>query len=102
MTELEDVLLRRQYTLFLQDSGSARAGLRVWRKHRRSKLTLLRDLEQRLALLGYLLSAELREALATLADGELIAVGRHALHVLAAARGDNVAHRRPKRNPSAR
>jgi hypothetical protein len=92
MTELHDVLLRRQNTLFLPDTDGPQGELRVWPRRRRSKLSLLRDLEQRLALLGYLLSAELRGVLAGLSEGELIAVGRQALHVLAATRGDNVAH----------
>lgn len=92
MTELHDVLLRRQHTVFLPDARAAGAGQRVWPWRKRSKLPLLRDLEQRLALLGYLLSAELRDALAGLGDAALIAVGRHMLRVLATVRGGHVPH----------
>jgi hypothetical protein len=92
MTELPDVLLRRQHVLFVPEAAGARARPRAWPWRKRSELTPLRDLEQRLAALGYLLSAELREALAGLAEGDLIAVGGNALQVLAAARGGHVAH----------
>ena len=76
--------------MFLPDARDASARSR--RGHKRSGPTRLRDLEQRLAALGYLLSADLRNALAALGDRELGEVGRQALHVLATARGGHVAH----------
>jgi len=82
MTVLHDVLLRRRHTLFLpQRAGDSPADPAT-----------VRDLEQRLANLGYLLSADLRTALTALSEAELINVGREALQVLAAARGDHVVH----------
>src|SRR5262245_55470388 len=89
MTDLHAVLLRRQHTLFVPDGSGGRASMRTLPRLRRP---LLRDLEQRFAELGYLVAADLREALAGLSEDDLIEVGGGALRVLAVARGGHVAH----------
>src|SRR5262249_59526853 len=82
LSETYDVLLRRQHTLFLPERPNGEP----------VDAALVRDLEQRMAALGYLLDGELRTKLADLNRRQLVAVGRVTLQVLAEASGDHVAH----------
>lgn len=80
MTQLQDILLRRQHTVFVPVGTGAHE-------------VLVAELEAELAGLGYVLAADLRAALVSSdSSGQLIDLSRRALGTLSEARGAHVHH----------